>query len=1267
MLLGMLAPCAHAEIDFTKPFNPANGGSLYNVGPTGILGFYNGGAVSDQIRVRQVAKGSPADGKLLYGDVITGMNGVPFKKGDNLITTIGNAIDEAEAGKDGGKITFTVWRDANVTKRDAKRTISAKAIDVSDFIEVIEADTAADLARYLSERQLKQAEAEEWKEMYEKFPIDSSVREVSITLEPMGAYSDTSPYDCPKVTKIRERAYPHLVKKLQGGIGGWNTHMVPLALLASDRPEHVELVKQAMHAKPDVIKTHGRTWIAGWNIVFVGEYVNRTGDKSFLPLLAKLSNYTARGQTIGGAWGHGYSPHNRDSWSAPYSPGRPSYSSGNYGEVNAAGGPCFYGLVLAKKAGVQDQAVDDAIDRSLFFNSTWVDRGGCPYGYHSPVWRETNNGKNGPLAPAARLMGDTYAARYFALWCAVEASHGYTTGHGDGTFGRFWPALASSQAGRDVVIEWMKRVRPYYTMSRQHDGTFVSPANGMALGIGSLFDPTAMAVLHYSVPMAKLYMTGRDVPPECLATANDLRNLKDRLDRVEPAALSDDALLERLDAFQPRMRDRYAKELAARHAKGNADIVPKVKKLLTHSDRRAREGALRVLAECGRSAMEGMAPDLIERLKDPNEIVRTMAVHAIKVYAAGAEGSSKKLDLTEFTKPLLDAAVTDFPDSSTDLVNTVRAVSDLLLSTDNAFARDPLGQGMDPRMVRRAVQRFLSLDPRGGTGGHWDRKTMIQFAGPLLHVASHIEFNCKMFRGQAMRSARGMLLREKFVEGVEAGFEVWCTRAHFPRSMRRGGMVMTFTGPKGVGKALVPWLRILLPDQVHSKGLSTGGIVQAIRMISDYQTPDDWASIGELATRAFLQEVDAIGDRESQIALCRAELEPDSKYYFRQIGAMTRLAEYLGAQAVPLLAPFLIHEEWRVNDHARMVIRNMKAEGTDEALVGLIDGEDLLTAAALRLLGERGSKAGEAVGLEVLAHHKTPWVRGAAAVAVNGGSKWRQTAELVKRMSAVTHESEFDGYEDALLLGVGDKDGAPVVSESVRKVVAQCPPPVQRRMYYVLGQIGGSENLKFMRERVATKSRDEFSAIVSALSYSRGTQATELLLDILREQKGTSRLPLVSAVTPRRMVNGAEVVGDVPDEANLTFAERFLAIDRNTTVLAYLGNIPSRRSIALLLANMKLGPADVTSTSALAIGQAAEGLQNDKLSLEDRKVIAGAIVEVMEYISVVHMKGQRTQDDESVWHVLTLRLGAVLRDIYNPEERIQQAPSSDDEAEDIDI
>lgn len=1284
LLIWLLAACGQAAaVDFTQPHDPSDSkGHLYNVGPTGMLGIYNEAANSDQIMVRQVAKGSPADGKLSYGDVITGVNGVPFKKGGNIIVTLGNAIDDAEKEENGGKITLTVWRDANLSKRHASRNMNVKELDVTKFIEVIEADSSADLDRYKSERQLKESASVEWKEAYDKVPIQASVQEVTLTLRVMGAYSETSPWDCPKIKKIREEAYPHLVKLMEQGLGGWDRRTIPLALLASDHPEHVELVKKKMQQEGRTIRPHGRTWFAGYNITLVGEYVHRTGDKTFLPLLAELAHHTAYGQTAGGTWGHGYSGRHRP-WTDPYGPGEPQQCSGNYGEMNAAGGPCFYGMVLAQKAGVEDPLVDDAIRRARLFHSTWVDRGGCPYGYHYPTGRETNNGKNGPPGLAMRLLGENYKANYFGLWCAVEASHGYMTGHGDGTFARFWPQLASCLAGKDAVIAWMKVVRPYYTMSRQYDGTFVCPSSGMGLGIGSLFDPTSMAVLHFSIPLAKLYMTGRDVPPECVATPKDLQNLRDRINRVPPASLSDDEILDRLDTFNVKYRRAFEAELVKRSAAGNDGILPKVKKLLDHKNARTREGALHVLAQCGLKALDGLEPTLIELLKDPVEIVRVAAVNAIKVCAAGS-GGKKSLDLKRFMDPLLDAAITRHPDDTTDLVNTVNAVSNLMLNTDNAFARNPFKQGLDPDKVRQAMDRFVSMDPRGevmdGPSKYWDRETCFQLAGPILFVASKEEYNCKMFRGRGMRTAREMLNNLKFIEAVETRNDDCYTMPRWPKAVRHDSR-LTFSAQQGLGKSALPYLRTLLVDNMNA----TSGdmhLGEAIRLIEDYETPAEWTSLGEAATKAFLAEVDAVGDREKQIALCRSELKPDRKQYFRQIGAMTRLVEYIGAEAVPVLAPYLIQEEWRLNDHCRALIREMKTTGTAEALVRLTSSEDPIAVAALTLLGQRGDSAGTEVGLKLISTHKNPWVRGTAALAVYGGSQGANETivKLLGLMKGLSDPKEIEGYEKALLMGTTDPKKASEISAEARRIMSTCSIPVRRSLYYVIGQAGGEGNLQYLKGQLRTPDKKETDEakiraiekesadILDAISRSPDIAATQMLLTILAEHKGTEQLSVVSNISAKRMVTGASVIGRVPDDVNLDFAEAHLKLARNTAILRYLGNISTPRAIALLLNYMKLGPANVSEACAESIDRSASRLTRD-LPLEQRKAIAQALTQVLEYITQVHLGGSRAVLSEEAlkWKTLADSVGNNLRRIYSSDEILKKKLGEDKAEEDIDI
>ncbi|MDG2323786.1 MAG: DUF6288 domain-containing protein, partial [Akkermansiaceae bacterium] len=105
-------------IDLTKGEIPSKtSDKAWTLGPTGIVGMWTGRFTGDQFQVLTTIKGSPADGKFLPGDVLIGMNGRKFQAGGHLGVVIGNGVIEAEREKNGGKISFLVWRDKNYVKR----------------------------------------------------------------------------------------------------------------------------------------------------------------------------------------------------------------------------------------------------------------------------------------------------------------------------------------------------------------------------------------------------------------------------------------------------------------------------------------------------------------------------------------------------------------------------------------------------------------------------------------------------------------------------------------------------------------------------------------------------------------------------------------------------------------------------------------------------------------------------------------------------------------------------------------------------------------------------------------------------------------------------------------------------------------------------------------------------------------------------------------------------------------------------------------------
>jgi len=145
LLAGEMPEAAAAPIDLTKD-KPAKTTNGYNLGPTGALGWLHveGGMTvkARQVLVTAVEAGSPADGLLEVGDVILGTFGKGFSQ--DARKAFGLAIGRAETEEAKGILPLTVRR-------------------------------------------------------------RGTTRNIRLKLEVMGAYSDTSPYNCPKAEKVLER------------------------------------------------------------------------------------------------------------------------------------------------------------------------------------------------------------------------------------------------------------------------------------------------------------------------------------------------------------------------------------------------------------------------------------------------------------------------------------------------------------------------------------------------------------------------------------------------------------------------------------------------------------------------------------------------------------------------------------------------------------------------------------------------------------------------------------------------------------------------------------------------------------------------------------------------------------------------------------------------------------------------------------------------------------------------------------------------------
>ena len=225
------------------------------LGPTGARGWIWGWKCQTtdarQILITSVEKGSPADGILLNGDVILGVDGKPFESDARI--RFAQAITEAETVVKHGFLNLIRWREGKASN-------------------------------------------------------------VVLKLEVLGSYAPTAPYNCPKSKLIFERGCKAIAKKgLKNERGeiqiSIENDMNALALLASGREEYRPLLANYAHAVATSQPGGYESWNYGYDTLFLAEYTlaNRLRlDPVVMDGLKRLALDIARGASAVGSWGHNF-------------------------------------------------------------------------------------------------------------------------------------------------------------------------------------------------------------------------------------------------------------------------------------------------------------------------------------------------------------------------------------------------------------------------------------------------------------------------------------------------------------------------------------------------------------------------------------------------------------------------------------------------------------------------------------------------------------------------------------------------------------------------------------------------------------------------------------------------------------------------------------------------------------------------------------------------------------------------------------------------
>ncbi len=437
---------------------------------------------------------------------------------------------------------------------------------------------------------------------------DGNITKTKLPLAPLGSYSSTAPFDCAKSELIFEQGCEALAAQMKANPTKGNPitrSLNALALLSSGNPDYLPLVRDTVESFRDYSDPERRSyhsWFYGPVTTLVAEYIMATGDTEFLPDLERLAMEITRGQSVVGSWGHRFVQEN-------------GILSG-YGMMNAPGVPLTTSLILARMAGVNDPALDEAITKSTRLLRFYVRKGSIPYGDHRP-WTQTHddNGKNGAAAVMFNLLGDVKAAEYFSRM--ATASHGAERemGHTGNFFNLQWAMPAVALSGPEASGAWMNEYGWYFDLARRWDGTYrhQGPPEERNDKYAN-WNSSGAYLLAYAQPLRKIYLTGKTeshVPQVDKATASALiadgQGWSPRLKEEAYSDRNEADLLEALKSWSPIVRERAAIAL------GNRDDAP-TRALITmlgEEDLHTRIGACQGLA-----MLKGRAAPAVERLRD---------------------------------------------------------------------------------------------------------------------------------------------------------------------------------------------------------------------------------------------------------------------------------------------------------------------------------------------------------------------------------------------------------------------------------------------------------------------------------------------------------------------------------------------------------------------------------------------------------------------------------------------------------------------------
>ena len=628
------------------------------LGPTGLWGITYAEKMKEgatrkarQILVTKVDKGSPADGKILDGDVILGADSKKFQS--DARKAFSAAIHKAEESD--GQLSLLVWR-------------SGQEQDIEFKIRV--------LGKYDP-----------------KSPYDCAHTEGVI--EQLAQYAKQAPLPpSPRKKEDRKMIFPSLYA---------------LGMLATGREDLMPKVKAFAHSiikdksgkaltSFEVSSNGKRVWRTAYKLIFLSEYYLVTKDKLVRPYLETIAVGAAQGQSGAGTYGHRFSGRKPNGgFHGPLA---------GYGAINQAALSMMTGLLLAQKVGVEHPALTDAIRRGKRFFDFFVDHGAVTYGDHWAVYNGfDNNGSSGIAAVMYQFMGDDRGQDFFSTMMVASSSTGREEGHQGCYWTGLWGELGSARAGREALLASTEQMRYIRTLERHWSGMAYDNGNIGPDRYGSREDVTGSRLLLYSMGKSRLHVNGKEMN---VVSPLSREGIKSALiggqllcDQEYRKKLPLKTMLDLLGNKLTPTRMSAAKSLQERDFKDVKTLI----EMLNAENRYQRYGACHALSMVGHSSTDAVDA-MVKRFKEDDDILfRYFSVEALTHSTYGKKTHGLNTVSQRAAPALLSIASKPIPGDPRG--HLAWKISEASFYSSGIYDRYVKENSVDETLLVDAVTRFL--------------------------------------------------------------------------------------------------------------------------------------------------------------------------------------------------------------------------------------------------------------------------------------------------------------------------------------------------------------------------------------------------------------------------------------------------------------------------------------------------------------------------------------------------------------------------------